>query len=299
MSADRGVGRNLRERISGVPRRVAFGLTRNRALLHRKHNALTRVPNAFIGWPISRQKDILLIQAIIRSVNNMNNLELDYFLELQLNMTDIFRYVACHERNFGCFSIRIESSLIDISAFFDSVCQDFIRLRYAEWSVRKKIGGAGAPDAEGFKASNKATKLEEKVSGKAEFNMGDYQTLLEAEFLLSHCEVQLRPYQQNYPSLKCPDGYKLRPYLQWENGHKLSWWEAFTKLKHDRINNFQQATLGNAINALAAVFIVLSFKYQEDFRGGLLVGETYSLFFPLYWTKAGSIMPAVPTWKDN
>ena len=229
----------------------------------------------------------------------MNNLELDYFHELQRNMTDIFRYVACHEANFGSFSIRIESSLVDTAAFFDSVCQDFIRLRHAEHNIRKETGETDVPNESYFKASNKVAKYQEKVSGSVEFNMGDYRTLLEAEFNLSRCEVQLRPYQHNYPSLKSPNGYRLTPFSQWSNGEKLSWWEAFTKLKHDRINNFQQATLGNAINALAATFIVLSFKYQDDFRGGLLTGETYALFYPLYWGKAGSIVPVLPIWKDK
>lgn len=229
----------------------------------------------------------------------MNNLELDYFLELQCNMTDIFRYVACHETNFGSFSIRIESALIDTAAFFDSVCQDFIRLRHAEHYVRREIGETNASCASCFKASGEVTKFQEKVSGDVEFNMGDYRKLMEPEFILSRCEVQLRPYQQNYPSLKCPDGFILKPFSQWEKEHTLPWWEAFTKLKHDRINNFHLATLRNAINALAATFIVLSFKYLDEFRGGLLTGDTYALFYPLYWRKAGSIVPVLPIWKDK
>ena len=229
----------------------------------------------------------------------MNNLELDYFHELQRNMIDIFRYVACHETNFCSFSIRIESTLVDTAAFFDSVCQDFIRLSHAEHNVRREIGETHASCASRFKAADRVAKFQEKVSGGVEFNMGDYRTLLEAEFRLSRCEVQLRPYQQNYPSLKFPDGFRLKPFSQWANDERLPWWETFTKLKHDRINNFRQATLGNAINALSAVFVVLSFKYQEDFRGGLLAGETYALFYPLYWRKAGSIVPVLPIWKDK
>jgi hypothetical protein len=229
----------------------------------------------------------------------MNNLELDYFHELQRNMTDIFRYVACHEANFGSFSIRIESALIDTAAFFDSVCQDFIRLSHVEHNVRRETGETGDPYTSRFKAAGKVKKFPQKASGNAEFNMGDYRILLEMELNLSHCEVLLRPYQQNYPTLKCPDGFRLNPFTQWAKEEKLPWWEAFTKLKHDRINNFQEATLGNAINALAATFIVLSFKYEEDFRGGLLFRETYDLFHPLYWEKAGSIVPVVPMWKDK
>ena len=229
----------------------------------------------------------------------MNNLELDYFHELQRNMTDIFRYVACHEANFGSFSIRIESALVDTAAFFDSVCQDFIRLRYAEYMIRQETGETDTPYASRFKASDRVAKFQEKVSGGVEFNMGDYRILLEAEFNLSRCEVQLRPYQQNNPSLKSPDGYRLSPFSQWAKEEKLSWWEAFTKLKHDRINNFQLATLRNAINALAATFIVLSFKYLDNFRGGLLTGDTYAIFYPLYWGKAGSIVPVLPIWKDK
>ena len=229
----------------------------------------------------------------------MNNLELDYFHELQRNMIDIFRYVACHEANFGSFSIRIESALIDTAAFFDSVCQDFIRLSHAEHNVRREIGETGASCTSRFMASGEVTKFQEKVSGEAEFNMGDYRTLLEAEFNLSRCEVQLRPYQQNHPSLKSPDGFRLQPFTQWANDEKLPWWDAFTKLKHDRINNFRLATLGNAIHALAAVFVVLSFKHKGLFQRENLNEETYSMFWPIYWKMAGSIVPVLPIWKDK
>ena len=42
-----------------------------------------------------------------------------------------------------------------------------------------------------------------------------------------------------------------------ENGSTAeSWWTAYNKLKHDRLQKLHVATLGNALNMLAAAFIL-------------------------------------------
>lgn len=38
--------------------------------------------------------------------------------------------------------------------------------------------------------------------------------------------------------------------------HPIKWWKAFTGIKHDRINNFSQANLGNCLQILAALYIL-------------------------------------------
>ena len=217
-------------------------------------------------------------------------------------MEDIFRYVACREENFSAFSIKIESTLIDVCAFLDSVCQDFIRLQQARHELPQKSSHEkpSSQDARTpFRNQVAGDKFDAKVSGVANFNMADYRTLLEPELRLSDCIVRLRAYEENYPSLGNPEGFSLAPFAPWKEGRKLPWWESFTKLKHDRISNFQLATLGNSIHALAAVFVVLSFKHKHAFHEGSVDREMYSFFLPLYWKNGGSIMPAIPRWKDG
>jgi hypothetical protein len=92
-------------------------------------------------------------------------MDIPYYLELQRRMFDIFRYVSCHEKNFGTHSVILEGLLVDTCAFFDSLCQTLIR--------EKSL------------ATNKAS---------GEFNFGDYRTILESAFALSTKEVNLNPY---------------------------------------------------------------------------------------------------------
>jgi hypothetical protein len=91
-------------------------------------------------------------------------------------------------------------------------------------------------------------------------------------------------------------GYTLQPFEQWLKGSSTPWWGAFTSLKHDRLSYAKQATLKNAIDALAATYILLTFRHEEMFKKGRVDTELYRLFFPKYWTSHGRAMPGVFLW---
>jgi hypothetical protein len=163
-----------------------------------------------------------------------------YYLELQRRMLDAFRYVSCHERNFGTYSLVLESLLIDTCSFFDSLCQTFIR-------EESKAGHR-------FKEEAKVGQFRHKVDTAAEFNFGDYRKLLEGDFALSAKKVSLNLYEDALlnPMHSLPDpasGYPVAPFLEWASitEDPSPWWSAFTHLKHDRIINFREATMKNAI----------------------------------------------------
>ena len=48
----------------------------------------------------------------------------------------------------------------------------------------------------------------------------------------------------------------IRPFRQFEVGLAPEWWKAFTNLKHQRDQFFEQATLLNALNGLGALLIL-------------------------------------------
>jgi hypothetical protein len=52
---------------------------------------------------------------------------------------------------------------------------------------------------------------------------------------------------------------QLRPFASWDAGTyaRLSWWAAYTKLKHDRWRNIREGTLGAAVDAVAALFLAI------------------------------------------
>ena len=62
----------------------------------------------------------------------------------------------------------------------------------------------------------------------------------------------------------------IYPFACWEAGIcKLSWWETHNRVKHYRHNHFNEATLENALNSVAALIILNSYLYE-------LVCETHA-----------------------
>jgi len=216
-------------------------------------------------------------------------LDIAYYTELQRRVLDIFRYVSCHKDNFGTYSIIMESVLVDTGSFFDSLCQTFIR--------------AMSSSGHRFKQESHIPDFVKKANGSDNFNFTDYRTLLEGEFTLSGRQVNLNPYEGAFyanPTSYAPDkvtGYLIRPFQEWATGAPSPWWRAFTDLKHDRLSNFRQATLGNVIHGLAAVFVVLTLNNEPLFKDGHVAPELYHLFLPKYWEWKGRVFPGNFTWK--
>ena|SRR5713226_3883703 len=214
-----------------------------------------------------------------------SNLEVQYYLELQGRISDIFHYVSCHESNFETFSTKIESVLVDNCSFFDSLCQHFIRQLAAGSHSFKK------PLEEKFFLS--------KVQGKKDFNISDYQQLLDEDFSLSEKTVLVKAYQDDLFQNGASDGYLLSPFEDWKRGSQLSWWKAFTNLKHDRLSSIKDANLRNAVFSLGGVFVVLSQKHEQAFKEGNVDREVYNLFEPKYWQWSGSKLNVItPMWKE-
>jgi hypothetical protein len=171
----------------------------------------------------------------------------------------------------------------------DSLCQTLIRERVS----------AGAR----FKNDNKVADFDRKVDGKSDFNFADYRLLLEGEFMLSSRHVNLNPYEDAFygdPTMFAPDdvsGYLIAPFEAWAAGSALTWWQAFTNLKHDRLTSFREATLRNVIWSLAANFILLTIRNETQFKKGRVSTDLYQLFLPKYWQWSGRVMPGNFVWR--
>lgn len=73
----------------------------------------------------------------------------------------------------------------------------------------------------------------------------------------------------------------IRPFENWRSGTKapsrdIQWYDAYNAVKHNRDENFQQASLFHAIQALVALFIMLCAQYGWDFA---LTGDAASRSF--------------------
>lgn len=98
-----------------------------------------------------------------------------------------------------------------------------------------------------------------------------------------------------------PQRKVIRPFIEWNNGYSLSWYQAYNRAKHDRQTNFGEANLDNLIKAVAGVYALLYAQFEaysfnayqqintieDDDFGAVFLGE--SIF---------SIIPPT-TWSDN
>lgn len=64
--------------------------------------------------------------------------------------------------------------------------------------------------------------------------------------------------------VRYPDFPTLTPFKGWDQARptsSISWYDAYNHTKHDRIANFDQATFGAVLNAMAALFVLLAAQY--------------------------------------
>ena len=87
--------------------------------------------------------------------------------------------------------------------------------------------------------------------------------------------MKLAKYAVDFPYY--PWMSECRPFDGWKNGTKdLSWYGAYNNVKHNRDDNFPQASLNNAFQALAGFFVMLCAQYGWDFA---LTGDAASRAF--------------------
>ena len=90
-------------------------------------------------------------------------------------------------------------------------------------------------------------------SGGLNLNIVDYNKLNVA-MRLDEYEVQLTTWEGG------PKAFK--PLEPWLNGHRLPWYTSYNNVKHNRFENFREASLANVIDAVGAVFCILFAQFH-------------------------------------
>lgn len=70
-------------------------------------------------------------------------------------------------------------------------------------------------------------------------------------------------------------GLTLQPWEQWANGNKPFWWAAYNNVKHHRHTHFSDASLKNALNSVAALFVLLLYFYRDEAEGARLIDPVF------------------------
>lgn len=66
-------------------------------------------------------------------------------------------------------------------------------------------------------------------------------------------------------------GLEITPWDNWKRDKNPYWWDAYNNVKHHRDEYFSEATLRNTKAAVAGLFVILLFFYQEEAANGRLV----------------------------
>jgi hypothetical protein len=70
--------------------------------------------------------------------------------------------------------------------------------------------------------------------------------------------------------MRYPRLTEVVPFYGWSNAQptqSLDWYDVYNKVKHDREMNFKEATLGNAIIAVAACVVMLAAQFGYETLG--------------------------------
>jgi hypothetical protein len=111
------------------------------------------------------------------------------------------------------------------------------------------------------------------------FTTNDYVKLL--------APMKLNEY--SYRLARFPNFTRIRPFEKWQASNptgSLDWYDAYNAVKHDREGQFERATLGHAISAVAAVDVLMAAQF------GLLVPNTIG-------AKSSFATEHVPFWHSK
>jgi hypothetical protein len=168
------------------------------------------------------------------------------FLLIQKDMLDLFQYIEQSDSNLKTNSFRIYELLvricIEIETNFKAILKENI-----------------------FEPKYKNGKKNGQLRKEDVWNINDYNKIN-----LTH---HLDAYKVKYPIWRGKEETRV-PFANWKDGKSPEWYQAYNKVKHDRNNNFEEASFKNLIDAFAGLFILLSSQFKnEDFTTGT---DTYT-----------------------
>lgn len=153
------------------------------------------------------------------------------FLLIQEDLIKIFEFIEPCDQNENTISLKIQELLtrtcIEIEANFTAILKENIYSVSRNWDIKR-----------------------------------DY-SLIEHSHKLSSYKVKF-PIWKGIKNTYTPfENWATYPNNDW---HVLNWYQAYNKAKHDRHTHFDKATLGNLLNAISGLIVVLSAQFMgEDY----------------------------------
>lgn len=146
----------------------------------------------------------------------------DTYKTLEEELIQYIRYVPLVEAHYQVWSLYLGNLLNNIGSIVDSFFKNAIH----------------SPSLDAFGGIDKYRNLNH-------LDMGKYREIFEPFYQLSSKRI----YElQNYSS--------IMPYSEWSDDKALSWWDNYTKTKHNRFQNREVATLKTTLDALGGLFLL-------------------------------------------
>jgi len=87
----------------------------------------------------------------------------------------------------------------------------------------------------------------------------------------------------------------FKPWGGWTTKDRPSWWESYNKVKHERHMHFRQANLGNVLQAVAGLCVLVSYWHYNDFVSSGLATRRPFFYLDAKYNEGGSILFAPET----
>lgn len=189
------------------------------------------------------------------------------FSIIQEDIIKLFEYVEPSDINNSTYSFRIHELLmrtcIEVEANFKAILRENIYT-----PVYRNGSKAGA------------------LRPEKEWNINDFKIVNKTHHLDEY-SIELPFWKGNSKT--------RNPFKEWNTNEPLIWYQAYNQSKHDRINYFHKASLGNLIDAYSGLFVLLSSQFRtESFSPGnasLSLGGNFGLGgflkieFPNNWSE--------------
>lgn len=143
------------------------------------------------------------------------------YLSIEKTLQDIFDYIEPADRNKDVFSHELYALLL-------RACTE-------------------------VEANFKSILVANGVSGSDHFNMGNYKKIEESS--------KLSKYEVTFPFWRKLDGsmssLEMIPFESFQLGNSPEWYVSYNNVKHNRDSKFENASLENCMNAVAAILVLL------------------------------------------
>lgn len=164
----------------------------------------------------------------------------NYFLALEKDLEKVSRYIEFSPDNLNTYSIELAHLLLSAASEVDTLAK----------CVCSILKPHAKPD--NINEYRKIIKADEdKELPTVNFGGGTKFALVQVKD--RHRLSDLKVYIPRY-------NVELAPWESWAKDKNPDWWHSYNKVKHERNQHFNKATLGNALNALAGL-LVLNYAY--------------------------------------